>query len=54
MKRLLKIVGWIVVVVVVIAVAAVTTARVIAGRKYNQTWVTHEASFAIPFPLSEA
>ena len=54
MKTWLRIVGWIVVVVVVIGVAAVTTARVIAGRKYNQTWVTHEVDFPIPFPLSEA
>jgi mono/diheme cytochrome c family protein len=39
---------------IVIALGALGVARLIAGRKYNQQWATHEISFPIPFPLSEA
>jgi mono/diheme cytochrome c family protein len=51
-RRLLKIVGWILGVVLVLALATTGVARIIAGRRYSQHWTTHEASFPIPFPLS--
>jgi mono/diheme cytochrome c family protein len=54
MKKALKIVGWCLCVLILIAVGAVGVARVIAGRKYNQRWTTHEISFPVPFPLSAA
>jgi mono/diheme cytochrome c family protein len=54
MRKVLKIVGGILVVVVVLAVAVTGVARLIAGRRYNQRWTTHVVSFPIPFPLSEA
>jgi len=54
MKKLVKILSWGIGVLIVVALAAFAVARVIAGRKYNQQWVTHEASFPIPFPLSGA
>ena len=54
MRRPLKILGWIVGVVLVLAVGATGIARVVAGRRYNRHWTTHEASFPIPFPLSAA
>jgi mono/diheme cytochrome c family protein len=54
MKKLLKILGWGICVLIVIALGALVVARVIAGRKYNQQWTTHEASFPVPFPLSAA
>jgi mono/diheme cytochrome c family protein len=54
MRKLLKIVTWILGVVLVLALGAVTVARVVAGRKYNRHWTTHNASFPIPFALSAA
>jgi mono/diheme cytochrome c family protein len=54
MRKFLKVLVWIVGAVLVLALGAVGVARVIAGRKYNKQWTTHEASFAIPFPLSAA
>jgi mono/diheme cytochrome c family protein len=54
MRRILKVVAWIVGVVIVLALGATGVARIIAGRKYNTHWTTHEVSFAIPFPLSTA
>src|SRR3954447_11662651 len=54
MRRILKALVWIVGVLVVIAIGATAVARIIAGRKYNRHWTTHDASFPIPFPLSGA
>lgn len=51
-RRVLKVVGWILGVVFVLAVVATGVARVIAGRKYSRHWTTHAVSFPIPFPLS--
>ena len=52
MRRVLKILTWIVAVLIVLAAGAVGAARVIAGRKYNTHWSTHEVSFPIPYPLT--
>lgn len=52
MRRVLRILTWIVAVLIVLAAGAVGTARVIAGRKYNTRWSTHEVSFPIPYPLT--
>src|SRR4029450_1561768 len=54
MRRLLKVLVWIVGIVLVLALGATGVARVIAGRKYSRQWTTHEASFPVPFPLSAA
>jgi mono/diheme cytochrome c family protein len=54
MRRVLKVVTWILGGVLVLALGTTGVARVIAGRKYNQRWTTHDASFAIPFPLTAA
>jgi mono/diheme cytochrome c family protein len=54
MRTLLRIVVWTVALLVVIALGATGVARLIAGRKYNRHWTTHNVSFAIPFPLSQA
>ena len=54
MKKFAKIVGWSLCAVIVIAITAVGVARLVAGRKYNQHWATHEVSFPVPFPLSAA
>jgi mono/diheme cytochrome c family protein len=54
MRRLFKVLAWIVAVLVFLAVAALAVARVIAGRKYNTQWTTHEMSFPVPFPLTPA
>ncbi|HEU4891679.1 MAG TPA: c-type cytochrome [Vicinamibacterales bacterium] len=54
MRRLLKVLVWIVGVVFVLALCATGAARLIAGRKYGRQWTTHEASFPVPFPLSAA
>jgi mono/diheme cytochrome c family protein len=54
MRTGLKVVGWILGVVVVLALGSTGVARVVAGRKYNRHWTTHDASFPVPFPLSAA
>jgi mono/diheme cytochrome c family protein len=54
MRKLFKIIGWALCVLIVLAPGAVGVARVVAGRKYNQQWTTHNVSFLIPFPLSPA
>ena len=54
MRKMLKVVAWILGVVVLLALGATGVARVIAGRKYERHWATHDASFPIPFPLSAA
>jgi hypothetical protein len=54
MKKVLKIVGWVLCVLLALAVGATGVARVIAGRKYDKQWSTHNMSFRIPFPLSPA
>ena len=52
MRKILKVLAWLVAAVVILAVAAAVAARLIAGKKYNTQWTTHEASFPIPFPLT--
>ena len=54
MRKLFKILVWVAGSVLVLAVGAGVVARLIAGRKYNTHWTTHEVSFPIPFPLSPA
>ncbi len=54
MNRFLKIGGWVLAVAVMLAATGVGGARLIAGRRYNRQWTTHQVSFPIPFPLSEA
>ncbi len=54
MKKLAKTLVWAIGVLIVLAIGAWAVARVIAGRKYTQQWVTHEASFPVPFPLTAA
>jgi len=52
MHRFLKIGAWLLVLVLILVIGGVGSARLIAGRKYNRQWTTHQASFPIPFPLS--
>jgi mono/diheme cytochrome c family protein len=54
MRKLLRVVVWVLGVLLVLAFGAIGVARVIAGQKYNKQWTTHNVSFPIPFPLSEA
>jgi mono/diheme cytochrome c family protein len=54
MRKGLKIVSWILGVVLFLALGTTGVARVIAGRKYERHWTTHDVSFPIPFPLSAA
>ena len=54
MRKLVKVLGWILGVAIVLAVGATGVARLIAGQKYNRHWTTHDVSFPIPFPLSAA
>jgi mono/diheme cytochrome c family protein len=53
MKRFLRILGWSLVAIVGIAVVAYGIAWWVASSRYDRHWVAHEASFPIPFPLSE-
>jgi mono/diheme cytochrome c family protein len=54
MRKFLKVLAWFSGGLVILALVATAVARVIAGRKYNTHWTTHEVSFPVPFPLSPA
>ena len=54
MKRFLSILGWSLVAIVGIAIVAYGIAWSLAKSRYDRHWVAHEASFPIPFPLSDA
>jgi mono/diheme cytochrome c family protein len=54
MRKLFKGLVWIVAGLAIVALGATAVARIIAGRKYNTHWQTHEVSFPIPFPLTAA
>ncbi len=54
MRTVLKVLAWTIGVLIVAALCVTAVARVIAGRRYNAHWSTHEVSFPIPFPLSRA
>ena len=53
MKKLLKVLGWSVLAIVGIATVAYVIAWWVATSRYEKTWVAHNATFPIPFPLSE-
>jgi mono/diheme cytochrome c family protein len=54
MKKILKVLGWILLGIAGLAVAAYATAWGIAKYQHEKTWVAHEVDFPIPFPLGEA
>jgi mono/diheme cytochrome c family protein len=54
MRKFLKVLAWFSGGLVILGLVATAVARVIAGRKYNTHWTTHEVSFPVPFPLSPA
>jgi len=54
LKKMLKGLGWIVAVVVVLAGGVFTYAWFRANANYHRQWMAHDASFPIPFPLSDA
>lgn len=54
MKRFLKILGWSLVAIAGIAIVAYGIAWWVSKIRYDRHWVTHEADFPIPFPLSDA
>ena len=47
MRMLLKVLIWVLAGIVILALGATAVARVIAGRKYNTHWTTHEVSFPV-------
>ena len=54
MRKLLKILGWSLVVIVVLALGAYGWASWRAHDRYDKQWTAHDAAFPIPFPLSDA
>jgi mono/diheme cytochrome c family protein len=54
MKSLLRILGWALVTVVGIAIVGYALASWVTHDRYNHQWTAHDASFPIPFPLTEA
>jgi mono/diheme cytochrome c family protein len=54
MKKLLKILGWLVVGIAGIAILAYGVAWWMAGSRYDKQWLAHDATFPIPFPFDEA
>ena len=54
MKRFLRILVWSLIAIVGVAVLAYGIAWWMAESRYHRRWVAHEASFPIPFALSDA
>lgn len=54
MRKLLRILGWSLVVIVVLALAAYGLASWRAHYRYDKQWAAHDVDFPIPFPLSDA
>lgn len=53
-RKLLKILGWSIVVIVVPALGAYGWASWQARDRYDKQWTAHDAGFPIPFPLRDA
>jgi hypothetical protein len=54
MKTFLKWAGGLLLVLVVVALSAYAWAMSTATRRYEQRWEFHDASFPIPWPMTEA
>ena len=54
MKKILKFLGWSVAAIVAAAIVAYALASWVTSSRYGRQWTTHEASFPIPFPLTDA
>jgi mono/diheme cytochrome c family protein len=53
MKKFIRIVIAVLLVIVAMALAAYAWAMSVATRKYETHWTTHDATFPIPWPLSD-
>jgi mono/diheme cytochrome c family protein len=53
MKKLLKVLGWVLLGISGLAVAAYATAWGIAKYHHEKKWVAHDVDFPIPFPLGD-
>ena len=54
MRKVFKVLAWLIVVVIVLAAGAYAYAYTTASSRYHRQWTAHEVTFPIPFPLSDA
>ena len=54
MKKFLKGMGWTLAALAAVAVAGYALASWVTNSRYERRWAAHEASFPIPFPLTDA
>ena len=54
MKKLVRIVGWILLASIVLVAGALNWGFLTANGRYNHTWAIHDATFPIPFPIDAA
>lgn len=54
MKRILKVVGVLLLLLLIAGLGAYAWAKSQSSARYDKSWEVHDASFPIPFPLSEA
>ncbi|MGE0465001.1 MAG: hypothetical protein AB7P44_00970 [Steroidobacteraceae bacterium] len=54
MKKILKFLGWSVAAIAAAAIVAFALASWVTSSRYGRQWTTHEATFPIPFPLTDA
>lgn len=54
MRKFLKILGWSLAAIVAAAIIGYGLASWVTSSRYGRQWTTHEASFPIPFPLTDA
>lgn len=54
MKRFLRFLGWALVAVVAVAALGYGLASWVTGSRYDRQWTAHDATFPIPFPLSDS
>jgi cytochrome c553 len=53
LRKLLKVLGWLLVIVLMLATGALGYAYWKSNGLYHRRWTAHDASFPIPFPLSD-
>jgi mono/diheme cytochrome c family protein len=54
MKKFLRMLGWVLGSIAAVAILGYALASWVASSRYDRQWTAHDASFPIPFPLTDA
>ena len=53
LRKVLKVLAWLLVVLIVLGLGTFAYARSRANANYHRQWTAHDASFPIPFPVAD-